>query len=80
MKTKEELKALKEEVKNLNKKIVELTDEELDQVSGSGVKTILHDIEIIGTSVTPVLQTKESALPLEGLAAKPGSGSVIKLR
>ena len=34
MKTKEELNALKEEVEALNKKLHELTDEELAQVSG----------------------------------------------
>ena len=34
MKTKEELNALKEEVETLNKKLCELTDEELAQVSG----------------------------------------------
>ena len=34
MKTKEELNALKEEVEILNKKLHELTDEELAQVSG----------------------------------------------
>lgn len=34
MKTKEELDALKEEVAILNKKLNELTDEELAQVSG----------------------------------------------
>ena len=34
MKTKEELNALKEEVKTLNKKLAELTEEELAQVSG----------------------------------------------
>ena len=38
MKTKEELNALKEEVETLNKKLHELTDEELAQVSG-GSKT-----------------------------------------
>ena len=36
MKTKEELNALKEEVETLNKKLAELTDEELAQVSGGG--------------------------------------------
>ena len=39
MKTKEELNALKEEVEALSKKLLELTDEELEQVSGGGVKT-----------------------------------------
>ena len=34
MKTKEELNALKEEVETLNKKLHELSDEELAQVSG----------------------------------------------
>ena len=34
MKTKEELKALKEEVETLNEKLKELTDEELAQVTG----------------------------------------------
>ena len=36
MKTKEELAALKEEVETLNKKLAELTEEELAQVSGGG--------------------------------------------
>ena len=45
MKTKEELNALKEEVEILNKKLHELTDEELAQVSG-GVLSVanLHNI------------------------------------
>ena len=34
MKTKEELNALKEEFKDLNKKLSELTDEELKEVAG----------------------------------------------
>ena len=39
MKTKEELNALKEEVETLNKKLHELTEEELAQVSGGqGIK------------------------------------------
>ena len=43
MKTKEELEELKEEVENLNKKLAELTEEELAQVSGGWV---YQDIEI----------------------------------
>ena len=38
MKTKEELNALKEEVETLNKKLAELTEEELEQVTGG----VLH--------------------------------------
>lgn len=34
MKTKEELNTLKEEIDTLNKKLAELTDEELKQVAG----------------------------------------------
>ena len=38
MKSKEELNALKEEVENVNKKLAELTDEELAIVTG-GIET-----------------------------------------
>ena len=38
MKTKEELNALKEDVETLNKKLAELTEEELAQVSGGRAK------------------------------------------
>ena len=37
MKSKEELNAIKTEVEMLNKKLTELTDEELKQVSGGGI-------------------------------------------
>ena len=37
MKSKEELNALKEEVETLNKKLSELSEEELAQVSGGGL-------------------------------------------
>ena len=37
MKTKEELTALKEEVETVSKKLHELTEEELAQVSGGGL-------------------------------------------
>ena len=36
MKTKEELNAMKEEVETMNKKLADLTEEELAQVSGGG--------------------------------------------
>ena len=44
MKTKEELNALKEEVEALNKKLAELTEDELAQVSG-GWLGLEHDID-----------------------------------
>ena len=44
MKTKEELNALKEEIETLNKKLAELTEEELAQVTG-GVKEVNEKIQ-----------------------------------
>ena len=44
MKTKEELNALKEEVEALNKKLAELTEEELAQVSGGLSSLTLPDM------------------------------------
>ena len=46
MKTKEELNALKEEVETLNKKLHELTEEELAQVKGGSAVDICLFIEI----------------------------------
>ena len=43
MKTKEELKALKEEVEAVSKKLAELSEEELEQVSGGYVDPVLFD-------------------------------------
>ena len=42
MKTKEELNALKEEGETLNKKLAELTEEELEQVTGGTVPPVLE--------------------------------------
>ena len=44
MKTKEELNALKEEVETVSRKLHELNDEELAQVTGGG--WVYQDIEI----------------------------------
>ena len=49
MKTKEELNALKEEVEALNKKLAELTDEELAQVAGGSVEMEIRVCEECGT-------------------------------
>ncbi len=40
MKTKEELNALKNEVETLNKKLAELSEEELEQVTGGSIPNI----------------------------------------
>ena len=50
MKTKEELNALKEEVETLNKKLHELTDEELAQVTGGGPDPEVLNLDSSGTS------------------------------
>ena len=49
MKTKEELNALKEEVETVNKKLHELTDEELAQVVGGteNNSTIVKDDDVV---------------------------------
>ena len=46
MKTKEELNALKNEYESLNKKLLELSDEELELVSGG------YALDILGTSLS----------------------------
>ncbi len=47
MKTKEELNALKEEVETVSRKLHELTDEELAQVSGGVLPDDnMHDFEL----------------------------------
>ena len=42
MKTKEELNAIKEEVENMNKRLAELTEDELTQVAG-GYEIFFYD-------------------------------------
>ena len=52
MKTKEELNALKEEVETLNKKLAELTEEELTQVTGGSDPVILGKLDVGATHLT----------------------------
>ena len=54
MKTVEELNALKEEVETLNKKLAELTEEELAQVSGGLVPAFSYKPVIEPPSLHPV--------------------------
>ena len=44
MKTKEERNALKEEAESLNRKLAELTEEELTQVTGGSVRRVEPEI------------------------------------
>ena len=65
MKSKEELNALKEEVEALNKKLAELTDEELEQVSG-GVSSVApgHPSELNGGDRRPSARRRRDERPL----------------
>lgn len=60
MKTKDELNALKEEVVNLNKKLAELTDEELTQISGGILSKMLDLVERVKISSGTVIDILES--------------------
>lgn len=60
MKTKEELNAIKEEVETVNKKLAELTDEELTQVTG-GIKGNVVDMAvgvIVGGAFGKIVQSE----------------------
>ena len=56
MKTKEELTALKVEVETLNKKLHELTDEELEQVTG-GYEIFFYFKNLSETGEAPSILT-----------------------
>ena len=43
MKTKQELENIKEEIEKLNAELHELTDEELEQVTGGGKPKLIHE-------------------------------------
>ena len=69
MKTKEELNEIKEEVEKLDKKLYELTEEELEQVSGGKEHSISH-----GSALTKIEEIDSPAChaPQENLnVAKP---------
>ena len=61
MKSKEELNALKNEVETLNKKLAELTEEELAQVSGGGIEPGIEPTspETPGINGAPSLKPNE---------------------
>ena len=79
MKTQEELNAIKEEVETLNEKLHELTEEELEQVTGGSPKLIPSPLLRLLTS-----EDNESltALKDEASAAiygsQAGNGIIIK--
>ena len=83
MKTEEELNALKAEVEALNKKLHELTEEELAQVSGGGptVRVKEDDVAVLNTTTAAdALQGKVPGVEIAEKAGKPGSKSEILVR
>ena len=60
MKTKEELNALKEEVETLNKKLAELSEEELKQISGGGYERFCVRVSANSTTCIIIEQRGKS--------------------
>ena len=69
MKTKEELNALKEEVETLNKKLAELTDEELAEVSGGQI--VHHSVLVIKPAIEPTLHEPTVPTPPSSISECP---------
>ena len=83
MKTKEELNALKEELESRNRKLAELTEEELAQVSGGGpaVRVKGDDIAKLNTTkAQDALQGRIAGVETTDTAGQPGSSSEIGIR
>ena len=59
MKTKEELNALKEEVETVSRKLHELTEEELEQVSGGSDDIVDFTSKVYETVTTTLKQAEE---------------------
>ena len=81
MKSKEELNALKEEVETLNKKLAELSDEELAQVTGGATTVILDpkiSIKISGNDNSTSFGG--NVLPSEDTAKDGSCGSYVILK
>ena len=75
MKTKEELNALKEEVETLNKKLAELTDDELAQVVGGANEIVANAaLQLIDNALQKALDVipdEDCIIPLKDRAAHP---------
>ena len=74
MKTKEELNALKEEVETLNKKLAELNEDELQQVSGGN-----YFNELTIGDITPTLVGRPNNKYTDGFTVDEGADSIEEL-
>ena len=67
MKTKEELNVLKAEVETLNKKLAELTDEELSQVAGGWIwSSDAHYFDLGGPAEPPPVEPTGTSSVIDG--------------
>lgn len=73
-KTKEELDLLKKEYETLNNKLVELTDDELQEIAGGDFTSFKEWLEKIGKNVKditkPILKNAGTVSPEEKLGGK----------
>ena len=71
MKTPEEINILKEEVKNLNRKLTELTEEELTKVTGGNLEFVYdRELKMLRPVYTPTQSKPLNPLEDEELLAK----------
>ena len=80
MKSKEELNKLKEEVEAVNEKLHDLTEEELEQVTGGRVGGPIGEILIVKFGAEKALQGKVSGVEIVQPTGQPGSGAGVGVR
>ena len=82
-KTQEELNALKEEVETVNRKLHELTEEELEQVNGgmsTGATVQVKGEDIAKLNTTEALQGKVGGVVVISSEGQPGSEMRFRVR
>ena len=73
-KTKEELNELKKEIEDLNKKCRELTEEDLDNVTG-GLYTVISQLSLPADTPEVTVPGTVRAIPIEEASLKPVQGA-----
>ena len=80
MKTKEELNALKEEVETLNNKLAELSEDEMEEVTGgwnTGFMKMVSTLEVLNLTA---LKGKTVGVCLSTDDSRPGAAMSIRVR
>ena len=86
MKTKEELNALKEEVENLNNKLAELSEDEMEEVTGGIVSlkqpAFIYNMfmEKSGENITQALQNRIAGVKMQNSDSQPGKEMQTRIR